>query len=269
MVKKSRVKFQSSLENLEEIKKGLSLDEIAVLYSGGGDSLLVADILGETPHFSRVHLITYDNGASSHLELAATFIEELKRKHGEDRIIHQFRTNAELFRNLALNQHLVEDIQQYGNNYACVGCKLAMHADLIVYAILNGIGNISDGYNERQSKFPEQTRANMEAVDKLAEVYGIKYHSPLTGLVRTTMDRIHELGVRGLHTASVQPSCLFGASFRNLEGTEKETADISDYIAKRTVVVCSYIDHMVRLGLSQKRYDGNGSLQLPQSRLSF
>ncbi len=40
------IQFQSSLENLEEIKKRLSLDEIAIPYSGGGDSLLIADLLG-------------------------------------------------------------------------------------------------------------------------------------------------------------------------------------------------------------------------------
>ena len=45
MAKDCEVKFQSSLEDLEEIKETLSLDEIAVLFSGGGDSLLVADLL--------------------------------------------------------------------------------------------------------------------------------------------------------------------------------------------------------------------------------
>ncbi len=267
MAKKSEIKFQSSLQNLEEIKKRLSLDEIAVLYSGGGDSLLVADLLGGTPHFSRVHLVTYDNGASSHLELAATFIEELKRKYGKDRITHQFRTNAELFRNLALNQHLVEDIQRYGNNYLCVGCKLAMHADLIAYALLNGIGNVADGYNKRQDKFPEQTDINMESIRQLAQAYGIIYHNPLINLVRTQMDRIHELGIRGLHTQSVQPSCLLGGSFRNLQGSPEEVDNIKDYIARRTKAVCSYIDHTVSIGLTQKGYSGR--LEFPNKPLDF
>ena len=269
MAKDCEVKFQSSLEDLEEIKETLSLDEIAVLFSGGGDSLLVADLLGATPHFSKVHLVTYDNGTTSDLELAAAFIEKLKDRHGEERIVHRFRNIAELFRNVALNQHLIEDISRYGNNYACVGCKLAMHADLIVYSLLNGIGNIADGYNRRQQRFPEQTEANMESVGKLAEAYGIRYRTPLLNLVKTQMDRTHELGVRGLHTQSVQPSCLLGASFKNLEGTAKEAANINDYIAKRTIPVCSYIDHMVRTGLTQAGYNGEGGLEFPESKLEF
>ena len=104
--------------------------DVVVLFSGGIDCSLVSLLLRKDGY--RVHLLHYDTGALISNNLIKIRYAELKKIY-EECIVDLYERNISgLFRRIALVS-LEEDIKKYGVSLICVGCKLAMHVQCIIY----------------------------------------------------------------------------------------------------------------------------------------
>lgn len=135
----------------------------AILFSGGLDSsLAVCDMIEKGYD---VHLLHYDTGALISNNLIKIRYAELKKIY-EECIVDLYERNISgLFRRIALVS-LEEDIKKYGVSLICVGCKLAMHVQCIIYCKNNGIKCVADGSTERQKRYGEQREVSLEFVKK-------------------------------------------------------------------------------------------------------
>lgn len=138
--------------------------DVVVLFSGGIDCSLVSLLLRKDGY--RVHLLHYDHGASISNGLHRIRFQELKNLMGEDKILLQELSHRGLFRKLAL-ANIENDFAKYKTNMICLGCRLAMHIETIIYCMKNDIHTVADGSVKYQNDFPEQNDAALEIFREL------------------------------------------------------------------------------------------------------
>ncbi len=208
--------------------------EVAVLFSGGIDSLLAAVELQAS--FSRVHLVTFNKG---YLEIGVKNnqrnVQVLKKTFGEEKIIHRVVDLRKLMRRVY--DGLFKDIRMYNMETCwCVGCRLAMNAGGLVYALEHGLVGYADGSNREQVPSPRNLAGTAEnfpsVVERLkmfAQEYGVDFMTPVynRGSREERRARLRELGfeidylsldrsknIKGMMTKDVfrrsQPICLSG-----------------------------------------------------------
>lgn len=199
------------------IPKHKKTDEISVKFSGGKDSTLTAFLMAK--EFKKVHLLTFGHYLTSNLENVKVNYYKLRDIFGRDRVIHQYTDIDSLYKYLYTNDYL-KDVLKYKTFLTiwvgCGVCKLAMHAQTIVYNIQNGIKFTCDGANVTGFD-PSQQKWLIEEVRKLYKKYDMEYFSPIYNLPRSDL----ELFKRGITSkkptlfAGSQSNCL-GSNFHNI-----------------------------------------------------
>jgi hypothetical protein len=124
-------------------------NEVAVMFSGGIDSLLAAVLLLQT--FDKVHLVTFDKG---YLEFGVKNnipnVEKLKARFGADRIHHEIVDLKNVVKRIGARK-IRRDRKKYSLEIRwCVRCRLGMNTGGLIYALENHLVGYADGSNREQ-----------------------------------------------------------------------------------------------------------------------
>jgi hypothetical protein len=247
-------------------------NEVAVMFSGGIDSLLAAVLLQQK--YDKVHLITFDKGYLEFgLKNNLPNVQRLQDTYGPERITHQIVKLKKLVKAVSVKK-LRRDRQGYNMEICwCVGCRMSMNAGGLIFALENNLAGYADGSNREQ--VPGQgnlagTAENFPSVvdrhKEFARSYNVEFLTPVYdfGSREERRAKLGELGfdidylsldhskkIRGMMTKDVfhrsQPMCFSGWLVhwkRNLLGklVEQDEAKTVDYIIKKQEsVVRDYI----------------------------
>jgi 7-cyano-7-deazaguanine synthase in queuosine biosynthesis len=160
-------------------KKRENMKEILIHYSGGMDSsYLVAKLQDQ---YDRIHLVTflvpYDTLANQTLPQ----VKELQKICDHAELTHQFisvKDNVLKVRG-GLSQ-CERDNKSCGFAYSwCLGCKLTMHASMIVLAKRMNIKEVADGSQSNDIHAREQHEDTLNFVRAMYAEYGIEYSNPI------------------------------------------------------------------------------------------
>lgn len=251
--------------------------EVALMFSGGIDSLLSAVLLSK--EFDKVYLLTFKRG---HLEFglknSLPNIERLKALCGEDKFVHKFISIKPLVRRVSIWPLLRDRLHYQTEVVWCVACRTTMNASALLFALENDLAAIADGSNREQvpgEKHMTGTAENYPSVvarlkDYTAR-YGVEFLTPVYdfGDREERRQKLAEFGfeidylskdfsknLKGMFRRDFlkryQPLCLSGWIIhwrRNLFGVsvkqdEKKTLE---YVAnKQDTVISDYIQKKFR-----------------------
>jgi len=247
-------------------------NEVAVMFSGGIDSLLGSVLLRQK--YDKVHLITFDKG---YLEFGVKNnqpnVQRLQDTFGPDRYTHQVIKLKKLVKAVSVKK-LRKDRKAYNMEICwCVGCRMSMNAGGLIFALENSLAGYADGSNREQIPGPDSPAGTAEnfpsVVNRLKEFarsYNVEFLTPVWdfGSREQRREKLRELGmdidylsldhskkIKGIMTKDVfhrsQPMCLSGWLIhwkRNLLGKpmEQDEAMTLDYIIhKQENIVRDYI----------------------------
>lgn len=216
-------KVESGLGYMETADKS-----IAVGYSGGLDSTLIAFMMGRRYSGGQVRLMTAQHGFG-HLfsSLPLRHVRDLKRFLGEDRVFHSYARIKDEFRKIVL-EGCLETYEKFGrsNFFVCLGCSMAMDVHMISLCLEHMVPVSFWGYTPRGSDFvamslPETSRERRALYGR----YGILYRVPL---IEMHMEKPEERAIYkkfgiwpGLRfrkiAMGVQPPCLWGITMHHLD----------------------------------------------------
>jgi hypothetical protein len=256
-------------------------NEVAVMFSGGIDSLLAAVVLQDK--FDKVHLITFDKG---YLEFGVKNnipnVERLKAAFGEDRISHEIIDLKSIVKRIAVRK-IFKDRKNYNMEIRwCVGCRVGMNTGGLLYALENNLVGYADGSNREQVPSEGNLTGTAEnypsVVNRLktfAMGYAVHFITPTYefGSRENRRTRLRDLGfdidylsqdhskkVKGLMTKEVtrrsQPMCFSGWLIhwkRNLLGKsveQNEEKTINYVTTKQETVVRDVVrDYFAEKGI--------------------
>lgn len=99
-----------------------------------------------------------------------------------------------------------------GKNLVLLGEKLAIHAASIVHCVNNGIEVLADGTSGYQADMPEQRDTAIEFFRDLAQLYGVRYETPIKGIT-SDCEVKYTLLEAGISTKSLESISMFADSF--------------------------------------------------------
>jgi predicted subunit of tRNA(5-methylaminomethyl-2-thiouridylate) methyltransferase len=184
------------------------------MFSGGVDSTTAAIELSEA--YKKVHLLTYRNGYG-HL-----FLNNSKKRAGEltDKLGDKFNYSLipidGIFKKLVLDT-LLDDYKEFKSGFIwCLGCKMAMHTQSIIYNLQHHIKVMADGSSQDSDEMVEQMAISVTLIDSFYEKYGIKFFVPV--YKQTREEKIKKLlalkfkmGLRiNDRFLGIQPRCIPG-----------------------------------------------------------
>lgn len=209
-------------------------EKIAILFSGGIDSSLAA--LNMSYEGFDVYLLKYSTGTLHSKELYRIRYEEMKENNEKikELIIQDI---SGLFRKIALFS-LEEDFSKYSTSLICLGCRLAMHVQTIIYCKNNNIKLVADGSSKKQSYYCEQSNIALKLFEELYNEYGIKYINPIYNLSKKEIK--YELFENGISIQSLEDTCLFSDTF-----SDAREDDISSYIKDKLNICKEYISKRI------------------------
>lgn len=179
-----------------------------ILFSGGLDSSLAVCKMIENGY--RVELLHFDQGALISNNLVSIRYNELEKVYSNCiKGINHFNISG-LFRRIALVS-LEEDIKKYNVSLVCIGCKLAMHVQSIIFCKKNEIQCMADGSTKRQSRYGEQREVALDFLKNLYNEYGISYENPVYTLEKKEIK--YGLFDRGMTIQPLEDTCLFSNTF--------------------------------------------------------
>ncbi|MEW6429467.1 MAG: hypothetical protein AB1568_15690 [Thermodesulfobacteriota bacterium] len=226
--------------------------EIAILYSGGTDSLALYALAasgrhGALPRPRRIHLLHMLNGMGRFPEWPRTRFETARRilavqMPSQDHFPEAAMVELDmgrLFQGLWLDRY-EELMPRYNNkNLVCVACKLGMHVRAILYCIEHYVPLLAAGYARRQEYYPEQTPAFMERLAAFSGDFGVRTVFPVYDDFTDQRYVRHVLEDFGLpSTGGGERKCLFCQTLTT--ATEKEIGAYLDDMLPR---VAAYIEH--------------------------
>lgn len=179
-----------------------------ILFSGGLDSSLAVCSMIEKGY--RTELLHYNQGALISNNLATIRYNELKKVYMDCIKGIHFENISGLFRRIALIS-LEQDIRKYDVSLVCVGCKLAMHVQSIIFCNKNGIECMADGSTERQKRYGEQRKVTLNFIKDMYKEYGIIYENPVYCLDEKEIK--YGLFDRGMTIQPLEDTCLFSNTF--------------------------------------------------------
>lgn len=263
-------------------------NEVAVMFSGGIDSLLASVLLQQK--YDRVHLITFDKG---YLEFGiknnVPNVNRLKTAFGEDRITHQVIDIKQIVKRISVSK-IFKDRKDYNIEIRwCVGCRLSMNTGGLLYALENNLIGYADGSNREQipseaslTGTAENYPSIVNRLKKFAMEYAVHFMTPTYefGSRENRRAKLKELGfdidylsmdhskkISGMMTKEVmhrsQPMCFSGWLIhwkRNLLGKPVEQNELKTvgYVAKKQD---SIVREVVRDTFAEKGVDINAVVE--------
>jgi hypothetical protein len=263
-------------------------NEVAVMFSGGIDSLLASVLLQQK--YDRVHLITFDKG---YLEFGiknnVPNVNRLKTAFGEDRITHQVIDIKQIVKRISVSK-IFKDRKDYNIEIRwCVGCRLSMNTGGLLYALENNLIGYADGSNREQipseaslTGTAENYPSIVNRLKKFALEYAVHFMTPTYefGSRENRRAKLKELGfdidylsmdhskkISGMITKEVmhrsQPMCFSGWLIhwkRNLLGKPVEQNELKTvgYVAKKQD---SIVREVVRDTFAEKGVDINALVE--------
>jgi hypothetical protein len=223
-------------------------NEVAVMFSGGIDSLLAAILLQQT--FDKVHLITFDKGT---LEFGVKNnipnVELLKAQFGEDRIRHEIIDLKNLVKRIG-GMKTPGDRKKYNlETRWCVRCRLSMNTGGLIYALEHQLVGYADGSNREQIPSPANltgTAENFPGIvncnKKFAADYAVQFLTP-TYEFGSREERRRKLGELG-----------FEIDFLSRDYSKKLSGLTNKGVTKRSQPICvsGWIIHWKRNLLGKK-----------------
>ncbi len=225
--------------------------DMAILYSGGRDSLAIYALLatgglGTGVEPVRIHLLQMLNGMSRFASFPAarlTMVDEILRLQTGDpqkipETCHVELDMGRLFQGFWLDRYEELMPRYNGKNLVCVACKLAMHTKAILYCLSHSVSAIYAGYSRNQSYFPEQTQIFMDKIVAFSSHFGVDVGFPLYDEIVSEDVKRHILEDMGLpSTGGGERKCLFSQTLTTV--TENE---ISKYLEDFIPVAMDYIE---------------------------
>ena len=208
------------------------MEKCAVLFSGGLDSSLAACFMLEKNY--DIDLLHFDQGALITNNLYSIRAEELKKAYPK-RNINLFNINVSgIFRKIALVS-IEQDILKYKHSLICLGCKISMHLQTIIYCHENNISVVADGSAARQKRYAEQSPSSINYLRSLYSKYKIQYLTPIYDLEKS--DIKYNLFDRGITIQPLEDTCLFSHTF-----TSSPDDSIIAYIKDKQVILDTLIE---------------------------
>ncbi|MDD8025196.1 MAG: 7-cyano-7-deazaguanine synthase [Acidobacteriota bacterium] len=210
-------------------------NEVAVMFSGGIDSLLASVLLAQ--EYDKVHLVTFDKG---YLEFGVKNnlpnVDRLKEKFGADRITHQVIDIKDLHRAISVRFFFKERKKYNSEIRWCVGCRLSMNIGAMIFALENNLVGYADGSNREQipsdanlTGTAENYPSIVNAGKKFAQSYAVHFLTPTydfggremrrqklgeMGFAIDYLSQDHSKTISGMMTKEVvkrsQPMCFSG-----------------------------------------------------------
>lgn len=179
-----------------------------ILFSGGLDSSLAVCEMIENGYGA--YLFHYDTGALISNNLVDIRYKELKEVYGNKILDMCHYKIGGMFRKLALVS-MEEDIKKYNVSLICVGCKLAMHVQSIIFCNKFEITTMADGSTKRQQRYGEQRGIALDFIKGLYGEYGISYKNPVYEMEKKEIK--YGLFDRGMTIQPLEDTCLFSNTF--------------------------------------------------------
>lgn len=155
------------------------MKEIAVMYSGGIDSsYLVTRLDGQ---YDRIHLVTFEVPLAIRRRVPSDGASQLARICTRSELVHTYVPLADTARRIRGGLLQVElDNRKVGHAYSwCLGCKIAMHARMVIYARTHGIEEVADGSKGNDAHAAEQSPEAIAQVEALYARHGVRHACPV------------------------------------------------------------------------------------------
>jgi predicted subunit of tRNA(5-methylaminomethyl-2-thiouridylate) methyltransferase len=212
-------------------------DAVAVLFSGGRDSSLVAALLARDGW--KVHLITCDNGISMGGEVIQYRLNELKSRFPESFATHAILPSYGLFRHLALAA-IEDDFAKYKKNLIILGSQLATHATAAVYCLEHGITRLASGFARYQLHLPEQKEEAAKLLRSFLDEFGIAYAMPVYEYANEDAVK-YKLFEFGISTKSLESTSVFSDT-----SSEPSGELVAAYVADKLPLCRAHVNEMTR-----------------------
>lgn len=211
---------------------GYMQKKTSVLFSGGLDSSLVACYMAERGY--EIYLNHFDNGALISNNLYEVRYKEISDIYSKSNIYLNHMNCAGLFRKISL-ANIEGDIINFSKNLVCMGCKLSMHVENILFCLNNNIHLVVDGSTKKQEKYAEQREISIQHIKELYNQYDIDYLNPIYNLTKKQIK--YELFDRGITIQSLEDTCLFSNTF-----SEATDETIKKYIENKLSFCYKFIE---------------------------
>lgn len=180
-------------------------EKVAVLYSGGSDSTLVAARL--TEKCEEIHLLSYIYSGVVNSERSTVNVARLRERFKSHKFVHHI-INLDKFLQEMLYGNYLKDLAKYRLfmlSY-CPICAFIMHTRTLVYCLENEIYNVCDGANRQRGRsYPHQVQRVMAEYKKFYAEYGISYSSPIYDESPDTDHILFEMGLYPVRNVKSNP----------------------------------------------------------------
>lgn len=236
-----------------------------ILYSGGLDSTCVALIMGKK-FTGRIHLSTMDhNFGHLFVHWSEKHVHDIRRIHGQDRVIHNIFNTTEVFRHLTLNK-IWQDGKNYGHFIWCLGCTLSMVTNALVHNLKNKIPYLFICSSVGGQYAVMSMVVTIQTINTFCRELGVDYRAPLLELNMIKPEERELLKKnniwtgyrfrRGVH--GVQPYCIPGFQ-HSLDvlfdiHSRYDEDKVRNYIQSRQQIMRDQIQEMLaRQGLDMEK----------------
>jgi predicted subunit of tRNA(5-methylaminomethyl-2-thiouridylate) methyltransferase len=227
------------------------------MFSGGIDSTTAAIKLSE--EYAKVHLLTYRNGFGHFfLGNSKKRADELTAKFGE-KFVHNLIPIEELFKRMVLDS-LVDDYKEFKSGFIwCLGCKMAMHTQSIIYNLEHGIKTMADGSSQDSDEMVEQMALSISLITLFYQKYGIRFYVPVykqtrAEKIKKLTDLKFKMGIRIKDRfLGIQPRCIPGELYYLPyllfnKALDHEKPLVTQYIKRKQEIADRYIEEHLKYG---------------------
>ncbi len=155
-----------------------SRQTVAILFSGGTDSMCVAALMAE--QYGNIHLLTFTRYGFHQIEKSGVAVQRLVEKFPEVRFEHRIINIDRLFSHLAFKNYL-QRIRKFGLMMLqnCTFCALAHHFRALGHCLEHGIKVVADGATRELQLLPSHMEKPIQRMRALYAEYGIDYLTPV------------------------------------------------------------------------------------------
>jgi hypothetical protein len=207
-------------------------NEVAVMFSGGIDSLLASVLLAQ--EYDKVHLVTFDKG---YLEFGVKNnqpnVERLKQKFGVDRITHQVIDIKDLHKAISVRFFFKERKKYNSEIRWCVGCRLSMNIGALIFSLENSLLGYADGSNREQ--IPSDTNLTGTAENYPSIVNAGKTYAQSFGVHFLTPT--YDFGGRELRRQKLS-EMGFAIDYLSQDHSKKLSGMMNKEVVKRSQPMC-------------------------------